>query len=38
MQEKVEKYIYRVANDKFRIKFLRIDNENNKKINFDQEK
>ncbi len=36
MQEKVEKYIYRVANDKFRIKFLRIDNENNKKINFDQ--
>lgn len=36
MQEKVEKYIYYIADNRYRVKFLKIDKKNNKKINFDQ--
>ena len=36
MQEKVEKYIYYISENRFRVKFLKIDKKNNNKINFDQ--
>ena len=36
MQEKVEKYIYYISDNKYRIKFLKIDRRNNTKISFDQ--
>lgn len=36
MQEKVEKYIYYISESRYRVKFLKIDKKNNKKINFDQ--
>lgn len=36
MQERVEKYIYHVSEDKYRVKFLKVDKKNNKRINFDQ--
>ena len=36
MQERVEKYIYYIAENKYRVKFLKIDKKNNKRINFDQ--
>lgn len=36
MQEKVEKYIYYVSENRYRVKFLKIDKKNNKKINFNQ--
>ncbi len=36
MQEKVEKYIYYISDNRYRVKFLKIDKKNNKKINFDQ--
>lgn len=36
MQEKIEKYIYYVDENKYRVKFLKVDKKNNKKINFNQ--
>lgn len=36
MQEKVEKYIYYAAENKYRVKFLKVDKTSNKRINFDQ--
>ena len=36
MQEKVEKYIYYVSDNKYRVKFLKVDKKNNTRINFDQ--
>lgn len=36
MQEKVEKYIYYISENKFRVKFLKIDKKSNKKISFDE--
>lgn len=36
MQGKVEKYIYFVSENKYRVKFLKVDKKNNKRINFDQ--
>lgn len=36
MQEKVNKYIYYVSENKYRVKFLKVDKKHNKKINFDQ--
>ena len=36
MQEKVEKYIYYISDNRYRVKFLKIDKKNNKRINFDQ--
>lgn len=36
MQEKVEKYVYYVSENKYRIKFLKINKQDNQKINFDQ--
>ena len=36
MQEKVEKYIYYISENRYRVKFLKIDQLNNRRINFDQ--
>lgn len=36
MQEKVEKYIYYISDNRYRVKFLKIDKKNNSRINFDQ--
>ena len=36
MQEKVEKYIYYVTDNKYRVKFLKVDKKNNTRISFDQ--
>lgn len=36
MQEKVEKYIYYIRENKYRVKFLKVDKKNNFRINFDQ--
>ncbi len=36
MQEKVEKYIYYISDEKYRVKFLKVDKKNNTRINFDQ--
>ena len=36
MQEKVEKYIYYISENKYRVKFLKIDKNKNVKIKFDQ--
>lgn len=36
MQEKVEKYIYYISENRYRVKFLRIDKKTNRKIRFDQ--
>ena len=36
MQEKVEKYIYFISDNRFRVKFLKVDKKNNIKINFDE--
>ena len=36
MQKKVEKYIYFVSENRYRVKFLKVDKVKNKKINFDQ--
>lgn len=36
MQEKVEKYIYYISDNRYRVKFLKIDKKNNNRINFDQ--
>lgn len=36
MQEKVEKYIYYISDNRYRVKFLKIDKNSNNKINFDQ--
>ena len=36
MQEKVEKYIYFVSENRYRIKFLKVSKKENIKISFDQ--
>lgn len=36
MQEKVEKYIYFVSDNRYRVKFLKVDKEKNIRINFNQ--
>lgn len=36
MQEKVEKYIYYISENRFRVKFLKVDKKNNTKISFNQ--
>lgn len=36
MQEKVEKYIYFVSDNRYRVKFLKVDKAKNKRINFNQ--
>lgn len=36
MQEKVEKYIYFVSENRYRVKFLKVDKAKNKRINFNQ--
>ena len=36
MQEKVEKYIYFVSDNRYRFKFLKVDKAKNKRINFNQ--
>ena len=36
MQEKVEKYIYFVSENRYRIKFLKVSKKDNIKISFDQ--
>ena len=36
MQKAVEKYIYYLSEDKYRIKFLRTDKNNNKTIKVDE--
>ena len=38
MQEKVEKYIYFVSDDRYRVKFLKVDKAKNKRINFNLKK
>ena len=36
VQEKIEKYIYYINDNKYRVKFLKVDKKSNIKINFDQ--
>ena len=36
MQEKVEKYIYYVSENRYRVKFIKVDSKQNKRINFNQ--
>ncbi len=36
MQERIEKYIYYISDEKYRVKFLKVDKKNNTRINFDQ--